>query len=159
MLFRSDFYTSVSVGPVFGAILARQIEQIWRIWGEPDDFCVIEQGAHDAQLAADALAELKRLEHDFDYAILEDKPAFREAQRDRLGAKLTFHPKGLEEISQFSNAVFLCNELLDAFPVKRLRLTNGEWRELRVNSDFELQLSAAPISPGSALPHSIPICL
>ena len=46
-----DFFTSVSVGPLFGRLLARQFFQMWRELGTPNPFWIIEQGAHDGQLA------------------------------------------------------------------------------------------------------------
>src|SRR5688572_18622763 len=50
-----DFYTSVSVGPLFGRLLARQFAEMWEMLGRPEVFDVIEQGAHDGQFARDAL--------------------------------------------------------------------------------------------------------
>src|ERR1700761_6636251 len=50
-----DFYTSVSVGPLFGRLLARQFLQMWELLGQPDPFWIIEQGAHDGQLCRDIL--------------------------------------------------------------------------------------------------------
>src|ERR1700677_3909746 len=48
-----DFYTSVSAGPLFGRLLARQFFQMWELLGQPKPFWIIEQGAHDGQLACD----------------------------------------------------------------------------------------------------------
>src|SRR5277367_1965181 len=55
-----DFFTSVSVGPLFGRLLARQFFQMWQVLGNPPlgkpaPFWIIEQGAHDGQLACDIL--------------------------------------------------------------------------------------------------------
>src|SRR5476649_2810795 len=50
-----DFYTSVSVGPLFGHLLARQFFQMWQALGKPNPYWMIEQGAHDGQLACDIL--------------------------------------------------------------------------------------------------------
>src|SRR5260221_3101676 len=49
------FYTSVSAGPLFGRLRARQFLQMWRALGNPRPFWIIEQGAHDGQLACDIL--------------------------------------------------------------------------------------------------------
>src|ERR1700723_2143844 len=50
-----DFYTSVSVGPLFGRLLARQFWQMWHLLDKPETFWIAEQGAHDGQLARDIL--------------------------------------------------------------------------------------------------------
>src|SRR5215217_8061206 len=53
-----DFYTSVSVGPVFGRLLARQFAELWDRLGNPAEFAIVEQGAHEGTFAADCLAAL-----------------------------------------------------------------------------------------------------
>src|SRR5204862_8363536 len=53
-----DFFTSVSVGPLFGKLLAAQLVEIWEKLGRPGDFEIVEQGAHDRVVAADALRAL-----------------------------------------------------------------------------------------------------
>src|SRR6266540_4514692 len=58
---RGDFYTSVSVGPVFGELLATQFAQWlgqWEARGReqaPEHFQLLEAGAHNGRLAADIL--------------------------------------------------------------------------------------------------------
>ena len=46
-----DFFTNVSVGPVFGQILASQFREMWSRLGKPARFALVEQGANDGQLA------------------------------------------------------------------------------------------------------------
>ena len=53
-----DFFTNVSVGPVFGEILAGQFLEMWSILGELNDFTIVEQGANDGQLARDVIMAL-----------------------------------------------------------------------------------------------------
>ena len=55
---RGDFFTNVSVGPVFGKILARQFREMWLRLGRPSRFSLVEQGANDGQLALDILSTL-----------------------------------------------------------------------------------------------------
>src|SRR5580704_17850724 len=50
-----DFFTNVSVGPLFGRLLARQFAEMWRRLKEPYDFVLVEQGAHSGDLASDVL--------------------------------------------------------------------------------------------------------
>jgi len=120
-----DFFTSVSVGECFGMLLARQVREIWDQWRSPADFAIIEQGAHDGQLAAD----LRRHFGEGEYVMVEPNAAYREAQRERVpGVR---HVERLE-MAGCGRAVFVCNELIDAFPVRRFRFLDGSWREIRV---------------------------
>src|SRR5580700_1714897 len=54
-----DFFTNVSVGPLFGRLLARQFSEMWRRLGEPADFVLVEQGAHHGESATDVLTGLR----------------------------------------------------------------------------------------------------
>src|SRR5206468_6473739 len=80
--------TNVSVGPVFGELLAAQFADIWEKLGRPAEFKVVEQGAHDGVFAADTLRALKRNHcHCFAsarYVIVEPFPMLRERQRQTL---------------------------------------------------------------------------
>src|SRR5258708_4766189 len=57
-----DFFTNVSVGPLFGRLLARQFVEMWRRLGEPGDFVLVEQGAHRGDCAGDVLTALREFE-------------------------------------------------------------------------------------------------
>jgi SAM-dependent MidA family methyltransferase len=124
---RGDYFTSVSVGPLFGALLAQQFLEVWERLGRPVPFELIEQGAHDGTLAGDILAALPgacaaRL------TIVEPFAPWRARQ----AAKLAGHPvrwvADVGELEPF-NGVYYANELLDAFPVHRYRRTEAGWRE------------------------------
>ena len=47
----SHFGTSPTSHPVFGALIARQLEQMWHLLGDPPVFHVIEVGSGDGALA------------------------------------------------------------------------------------------------------------
>jgi SAM-dependent MidA family methyltransferase len=126
-----DFFTSVSVGSCFGFLLARQIREIQAVWPHgPID--VIEQGAHDGQFSADLLAHAGE-GPPWRHLIIEPNPRFREIQAQRLGTRAQILPN-LPKDPPVAG-VFLCNELLDAFPVRRLRFDQGRWQELRIVAD------------------------
>src|SRR3989440_4305841 len=55
---RGDYFTSVSVGPVFGKILALQITEVWEHLDRPANFTIVEQGADTGALASDVLTAL-----------------------------------------------------------------------------------------------------
>src|SRR5438105_15419652 len=56
---RGDFFTNVSIGPLFGKLLAAQFAEIWEKLGRPRDLKIVEQGAHDGAFATDVLTALR----------------------------------------------------------------------------------------------------
>jgi SAM-dependent MidA family methyltransferase len=122
---RGDFYTSVSVGPLFGQLLAVQFSRWLRVKEGP---CwIVEAGAHDGRLAHDLLTWFQQ--HDkplldrLEYVILEPSKRRREWQQ----ATLTPFQRNLRWLDDVTDPGFaavhgivFANELLDAFPVHRL---------------------------------------
>jgi SAM-dependent MidA family methyltransferase len=130
---QGDFFTSVSVGPLFGKLLAMRALQEWQALGEPEDFTIIEQGAHDGQLAEDVLNALDG--NPIRYLIVEPNPKYRAAQFKRLGDQVQW-VEGLAELKTGpKHGFFLCNELPDAFPVHLVRWNGERWEELFVEAD------------------------
>ena len=120
---KGDYFTNVSVGPLFGQLLASQFSEIWERLGKMNDFVIVEQGAHDGQFARDVLEfGEKRLPEFFDalrYRILEPFPILEEQQRRRLeafGDKVEWR-----ESPEPFTGVHFSNELLDAMPVRLIR--------------------------------------
>lgn len=130
---KGDFFTSVSVGPLFGKLLAMRALQEWQALGEPEDFTIIEQGAHDGQLAEDVLNAIG--DHPVRYLILEPNPRYREAQAQRLGDRVQWVESLAALQTGPQHAFFLCNELPDAFPVHLVRWDGERWQELFVEAD------------------------
>ncbi len=131
---RGDFFTSVSVGPVFGKLLAAQFMEMRQLLGNPEDFTLVEQGANDGQLLADILAAwpgpAPRV------TIVEPLEQRRAAQRKTLAPWIDCvrHVARANELPNFTG-VFFANELLDAFPVKLLVYEDRRWSERRVGSE------------------------
>ena len=116
---RGDYFTNVSVGPLFGQLLASQFSEIWERLGKVNDFVIAEQGAHDGQFARDVLEFVQtRLPEFFEalrYRILDPFPILEEQQRRRLEA---FGDKvDWGESPEPIAGVHFSNELLDAMPV------------------------------------------
>lgn len=127
-----DFYTSVSVGPVFGRVLADQFAEMWRHLGQPPAFSLVEQGANDGTLAADILDHLPS-EIAATYTLVEPLPAMRERQKTTLARhldKVRWH-ETLEALPLFEGVHF-SNELVDALPFHIVRSTGEDWQELHV---------------------------
>ncbi len=134
-----DFFTSVSVGPLFGALLARRFLRAWRDAGNPARWRIIECGAHDGTLAADVLAALEELDsHAFaglEYAIPEPLPQLQAAQRHtlaRFAGRVRFleHPAALA--AEPLPGIAFGNELLDALPCHIVEHRGGTWSECLV---------------------------
>lgn len=134
-----DYYTSSNVHPAFGAILARAFVELWRgLADKGEPLTLVEMGAGTGQLASDVLTAL-RDEHRamFDsvrYVIVEQSRVMRERQREKLrefAERLEW--RKLPELEREPLAgIFFSNELLDAMPVHRVRISTGAIEELYV---------------------------
>lgn len=131
-----DFFTSVSVGPLFGRLLAHRIHAFWLANGSPDILPIIEAGAHDGSLALDILQGAKDFSQDFrnslSYTLIEASAELRRQQQSRLSG--ASHLESIDDLAEDPRpSIFLSNELFDAFPVDCFEMTDGGWRERRVD--------------------------
>ena len=122
---RGDYFTSVSVGSLFGTLLGAQFAEIWEKLDRPDDFVIVEQGAHHGEFAADVLAAVReqhpKLFASVRYRIVEPFAVLRKRQQGMLRQFVakTEWAESLEEMEPFCGVHF-SNELLDAMPVHLL---------------------------------------
>jgi SAM-dependent MidA family methyltransferase len=143
---RGDYFTSVSVGPLFGRLVAGQFAEIWDSLGRPNDFRIVEQGAHQGQFAFDVLKALREQQADLfalvRYEIIEPFAVLRERQRGVLRpfCEQVEWTESLEAIEPFVGVHF-SNELIDAMPV-RLLVGAGEEKQLHWNERRVEQSSA-----------------
>jgi SAM-dependent MidA family methyltransferase len=119
---RGDYFTNVSVGPLFGELLAAQFAEIWEGLGKIDNFLILEQGAHHGQFARDVLESTQRRSPEFfsglRYQIVEPFSALQDRQSRALkefGDRVLWR-RSLDELEPFVGIHF-SNELLDAMPV------------------------------------------
>ncbi|MBA3960978.1 MAG: SAM-dependent methyltransferase [Chthoniobacterales bacterium] len=137
-----DYFTSVSVGPLFGRMMAAQFGEIWEKLGQPSEFTIVEQGAHHGEFAHDLLEELRasapKLFAEVSYRIVEPFSVLRQRQRKTLEAfaEQTSWVSSIEELDPFYGVHF-SNELLDAMPVHLLVCEGGLWRERFVTTSSE----------------------
>jgi SAM-dependent MidA family methyltransferase len=143
-----DFFTSVSVGSLYGEILGFNFAQRAREL-EGQELLLIEAGAHDGRLACDLLEYWREYQQDVfrrtEYVIIE--PSLTRAQRqfETLAAysgKVRW-VKGWDDIQEFRGICF-SNELLDAMPVHVFRWSSEkkvwtEWGIARVENSFRWQ--------------------
>ena len=55
---QGDYYTNVSVGRLYGELLASQLIEMWKLIDSPSRFTIVEEGAEDGQMAIDSASEL-----------------------------------------------------------------------------------------------------
>ena len=140
-----DFFTNVSIGPLFGKLFATQFAEVWQKLERPAAFRIVEQGAGDAIFAADVLRALRQSHRKcFDaasYLIVEPFPIWRERQKKNLrefGEKISWI-ESIKDLQPFVGIHF-SNELFDSLPVHLIvssGVTQGAtvWNEKLVLSD------------------------
>lgn len=132
-----DFYTNVSVGRMFGRVIAAQVAEVWERLGQPPDFTFVEQGANDGRLTADVLD-----------ALAADQPACFAATRAVLvepfaplvaaqRTTLATHAGRVEWVPDLSAlprfvGVHFSNEYADALPVQLFVRGAESWNERHV---------------------------
>jgi SAM-dependent MidA family methyltransferase len=135
-----DFYTSVSVGSLFGELLAFQFAE----WLPTDNPCLVEAGAHDGRLAHDILRWIcerrPAMYRQIEYWIVEPISVRAEEQKRRL-EEFADKVRWCETLSGLPavHGIIFANELLDAFPVSRYAwdAKQRDWFEWGVGLDGE----------------------
>jgi SAM-dependent MidA family methyltransferase len=136
-----DFFTSVSVGPLFGQLLAFQFAQWMDADGPADNLRFIEAGPHNGMLAADILGWTSRHRPDLfarlEYLLLDASPERRAWQEETLRSwlpKVKWAPDIASLGEHETTGIIFCNEFLDALPVHRLAWSAARqrWQEARV---------------------------
>lgn len=141
-----DFVTAPEISPLFSWTLARQSAEVLAAMGGGD---VLEFGAGTGALMTELLRELERLDSlPQRYLVMELSPELAERQREQLAAEL---PHLLERVFWLPTlpatfrGVVIANEVLDAMPVQRFRLRDGEVEEMCVAcTDAGLAWTARP---------------
>jgi SAM-dependent MidA family methyltransferase len=155
-----DYFTNVSVGPLFGRMLAAQFAEMWEVLGRPPDFAIVEQGAHHGDFAKDVLEAIRERALAFysslRYCLIEPFPILQARQSETLrnfDGKVMWR-KSLAALEPFSGVHF-SNELLDSMPVRLITLNgNGEWEERLVfESAGGFAFVAKPIADEKLLRH------
>ncbi len=83
---RGDFLTSVEVGPLFGAVLARALDAWWMEAGSPRPFVVVDAGAGGGTLARSVLGAEPSCATALRYVLVERSSPLRAAHAARVAA-------------------------------------------------------------------------
>ena len=158
-----DFFTSVDLGPWFGALLAAQFAEMWRILqsaGDDRRFDLIEAAAGNGRLARDVLdaaaADDPAFYEAIDLHLVERSRTARDAQAAVLGPHAARVAYSGPDIPAAVHGVIFANELLDALAPHVLEMTADGLREVyvdvdRTNGDFVERLG--PLSDARVRAH------
>ena len=119
-----DFYTSSDVHAVFGRLLARQFEEMWRVLGSPERIVIEELGPGRGLFAQDVLDWSERKFPDFFHALRYELDERSPALRQRIEATLSRHlgsgraVLGIREVNRHVSRIVFANEFFDALPVE-----------------------------------------
>ena len=134
---RGDYFTNISVGSLFGRLLTAQFVQMWELLDRPQEFTIVEQGAHHGDFARDVLRATHEHAPEFfaalRYRIIEPFPVLQTEQAGTLFGsfreKIEWN-KSLDQLPVFSGLHF-SNELIDAMPVHLSPLNPGNgWKNM-----------------------------
>ncbi len=131
-----DFFTSVSVGPLFGGLLARRFLRWRREAAVGGRWRILEIGANNGALAADVLAAIESLDPAaaaaLEYAIAEPLAGPRAAQARTLAdhaARIRHVARPAELAEDPLPGIAFGNELLDALAFHIVTRRGGCWHE------------------------------
>ena len=149
----THFGTSPTSHPVFGALIARQLEQMWHLLGDPPVFQVLEVGSGDGALAQSIVQACwrmaPRLAQVLYYVAADYEPRWlpspdhpfawdngtgdgrSPSRRDALVGVQRVKTEGLRAFRKVVGCI-LCNELIDNFPVHRFAIQGGRVKEVFV---------------------------
>ncbi len=139
-----DFFTSVDTGPIFGALLAERFAAWWRAAGagagRPAPFDLVEAAAGDGRLTRDILDAAARRDPDFYHAVaahlVERSPQARAAQPATLSAHRARLASAGPALPDAIDGVLFANELLDAFPVHLVEMSEAGLAEVYVDVEY-----------------------
>jgi SAM-dependent MidA family methyltransferase len=123
-----DFYTSSDVHAVFGRLMARQFEEMWRMLGSPDRIEIVELGPGRGLFARDVLDWSRQKFPEFFRALRYTLVEASAALREKLGTTLSeYIAAGKAAVAgdvtshaSTENVIVFANEFFDALPVEAL---------------------------------------
>ncbi len=161
-----DFITAPEIGTLFAEALARSLAPLAEQIGP--DWTLLELGPGSGALAAALHPALER--PPARYLLLEPSAMLREVQRERLSKLPAELYRRIEWIDappeQHFDGAIVANEVIDALPVERFRITEDGLRQLAVDVhdgrfawveiDADARLAAAVDALQSRLPDRLP---
>jgi SAM-dependent MidA family methyltransferase len=153
-----DFYTSSDVHAVFGRLMARQFEEVWRTLDRPSEIEILELGPGRGLFARDLLDWSKKKFPDFfaalTYTLQEASPPLRAKLRENLSEHIPLGKAKAPEactsglcrtLAHDVPIIVFANEFFDALPVEILSTQGQLYIALENNRLHEIWLP-----PGTA---------
>ncbi len=125
---QGDFVTAPEISALFSRTLAHQVKQVLDLCCGGD---VLEFGAGSGRLAVDVLRELEALDALPErYLILELSPDLRQRQQQLVAAEIPHLGEKVQWLERLPQqrlrGVVVANEVMDAMPVQRFRVSSGD---------------------------------
>jgi SAM-dependent MidA family methyltransferase len=134
---RRDFVTSVEIGTLFGAVVARRLDEAWEALGEPSDFPVYDVGAGPGTLARTVREARPKCSDALRYYSVDVSEGMRALHLiDGRYDSLPSLP------SERFSGVIMAHELLDNLPTEIAEFREGKWWLVYVCVDID---SGAPV--------------
>lgn len=136
----SDYATSPTLSPVFGQMMAVQLEQFWKRLGAPAKFTVAEAGGGNGALARTTLESVRRRSErvefvdSLEWRFIEPLESIANIQREALSGLpgVEWSPT-LDDVASF-DGVILANEVLDNMPFHLVEITETGVVEIRIGA-------------------------
>ncbi|HEV2470430.1 MAG TPA: SAM-dependent methyltransferase [Candidatus Sulfotelmatobacter sp.] len=119
-----DFFTSSDVHAVFGRLLARQFDEMWRLMGSPERIVVKELGPGRGLFAQDVLdwseKKFPGFFHAVRYLLVEHSPALRNKVSQTLDRHFSSGKAAFATLNEDQQVpiILFANEFFDALPVE-----------------------------------------
>jgi NADH dehydrogenase [ubiquinone] 1 alpha subcomplex assembly factor 7 len=141
----ADFFTAAS-SLLFAFGIANAIVSAWQRFSCPDVLQIVEIGAGQGELAQNIAGRLKTLLPNvrFQYTIVEKSPLLASVQQNKILGQLPSDSRsrgtnswawGLPGTGMGIDTVVIGNEVLDAFPVERIRKIFGVWERSYISGE------------------------
>jgi len=115
-----DFYTSSNVTPIYGELVAKQLEEMWHNLGE-EQFTIVEFGAGTGSMCHDILNYLRHNEplySQLQYCIIERNSAMQEKEWYQTDDKVKWC-HSIADLKDVTGCI-ISNELIDNFAVHQV---------------------------------------
>jgi SAM-dependent MidA family methyltransferase len=154
---QGDFTTAPELSPLFSRCLARQCAQVLQTMTHAD---LLEVGAGSGIMAADILAELEQLNSlPHAYFILELSAELRQRQQQTIKLHVPHLYNRVHWLDALPGPGFqglvLGNEVLDAMPVQRFVMVQGQVFEVTVSNGDDGQFAWSQIPADKAVEAAV----
>ncbi|MET3195890.1 SAM-dependent methyltransferase [Gottfriedia sp. OAE603] len=133
---KGDFYTTSSVGTVYGEVIASVFCRL--IKNEVIDPIFIEVGAGNGRFANSFLTYCKKNEPtiyaNLEYRIVDESKYHRSLQMKALlqHTNVSYY-SSISDLSKIQNGLIFSNELFDALPVRVVEFCQNKWQEVVIS--------------------------